>query len=257
MTRHAGKSALLIILFLVQFIQGQTKPTGQDFAPAALAFGVAAGLEVFGKTSLMPDNPRFSDPNTFDTMMREKLFWGKVGQETAIRWSDYLLYGVSFSSLLWGPLADDYPERAALINAEVLTANAIATNLVKIVSARQRPYHHYSTLPSRGSDDYASFFSGHTSVAFSQAVANAMLLSRTYPEHESLIWGSLLSSAGFTAYLRVAGDMHYTTDVLVGAVVGSTIAWVITKNEIDRFPDQTQGGADFMVTMKIPLGQRF
>lgn len=250
-------SAILIILVLSQNVHGQSSPALKDYAPAALGFGVAAGLELFGKTLFIPDQPRFSQPNAFDQNMRERLFWGTGNQHTAIKWSDRLLYGLSFSSLVWGPVLDKKPERAAFVNFEVLTANALATNIVKILSARERPYHHYGTLGSRGADDYASFFSGHTSVAFSQAVANAMMLSKSYPEQETLIWASLLGTAGLTGYLRVAGDMHYLSDVLVGALAGSTIAWLITSYEMDRFAAEGQGSSDFMFTLKIPLGQGF
>ena len=257
MTLRIFGSVLLILLLNSNDLSGQRKPTQSDFLPATLGFGVAAGLEVFGKSRLIPPEPRWSKPNRLDQTMRERIFWGTDGQNAAITWSDRLLYGISFSSLLWGPLLDDNRERSALVNYEVLTANALVTNFVKILAARERPYSYYSTMESRGADDFASFFSGHTSVAFSQAITNALMLSQSYPDREVLIWASLVGSAGLTAYFRVAGDQHYFTDVIAGAVVGSAIAWLITSYELDRFPGPEEQSSNWTINLKIPLGSRF
>ena len=235
-------------------LSGQTSPGERDFLLAASGLGVAAGLELFAKEHFMPEAPRYTDPNPVDKAIRDVLYRGPSRQNLIIKWSDRLLYGVSFSSMVWGPLSVDDYKRSALINMEVLAANGIVTNVVKMLSARERPYHHFDTWPSQGSDDFASFFSGHTSVAFSQAVTNAMLLSEQYPEKETLIWSSLLGTAGLTAYLRLASDMHYFTDVLVGAGIGSLIAWGITSYEMKRFENNTNPGLEFNMSMKIPLG---
>lgn len=244
----------LIIFVIPANIYSQTEPESEDYLLAALGMGVAVGLELFAKDHLIPDEPRFTEPNQFDRSLRTQLFWGQESQQKAIAWSDRLLYGVSFSSLAWGPLMDEHKERALLINAEVFAANAIVTNLVKILTARERPYHHYGTMSSQGSDDFASFFSGHTSVAFSQAVTNAMILSESDEKANPYIWATLLGSAGLTGYFRIAGDKHYTTDVIVGALVGSIIGWTITNYELDRLSGESESNAQFMLSMKIPLG---
>lgn len=245
---------ILIMCVMSMDIYSQTAPDSEDYLIAGLGLGVAVGLELFVKDHLIPDEPRFMEPNQFDRSMRNQLFWGQESQQKAIRWSDRLLYGVSFSSLAWGPLLDEHRERALLINAEVFAVNAVITNLAKILTARERPYHHYGTLNSQGSDDFASFFSGHTSVAFSQAVTNAMILSESYEQASPYIWATLLGSAGLTGYFRIAGDKHYTTDVVVGALVGSIIGWTITNYELDRLSAEGESNAQFMLSMKIPLG---
>ncbi|MCF7807746.1 MAG: phosphatase PAP2 family protein [Candidatus Marinimicrobia bacterium] len=245
---------LLLSLFVLN-TYAQVKPDVNDFTVAALGMGAAVGLELFAKDHLMPSEPRFSVPNSFDQKMRTRAFWGQHSMHKAIDWSDRLLYGVSFTSIAWGPLLAESRESAFLINAEVFAANAVATNLAKIIVARERPYHFYATSNSQGSDDYASFFSGHTSVAFSQAVTNAMILSESYAAVRPYIWASLLGTAGLTGYFRIAGDMHYATDVITGAVVGSLIAWSITRYELDRFSKGSGTDPTVMLTMKIPLGR--
>jgi len=248
---------------LVQHIRAQQIST-QDWIVTGTELGLALGLEVYGKPYLMPDEPRFSDPNSVDRFMRDKLWSGPDKQDISRAWSDRLIYGVSMSSLLWGPLLADNSKEALLINARVFAANSLLTNIVKMSAARERPYHHFDTRPSEGSKDFTSFFSGHSSVAFSQAVANAMILSRSYPEHDSMIWSTLLGVAGLTAYLRIAGDMHYFSDVIVGAAMGSLVAWSVTRIELNRFDKANNGagtllkyqgaGSNFMVSLKIPLG---
>ena len=249
-------SGLLCILFLGQLTPtyAQSGVSDQDLFQAVAGMGLALGLEVFAKDHFMPDQPRYSNPGALDVHMRNKLLWAQESQHRAEIWSDRLIYGVSLSSLAWGPLSTTNRERALLINMEVFAINSLVTNVTKILSARERPYKHYGSRESWGSKDYASFFSGHSSVAFSQAVTNAILLSEDYPEREVLIWSSLLGLAGTTAYLRVASDMHYFTDVVVGAAVGSLIAWTLTHSELDRIKDNSNTGADFNVTFKIPLG---
>lgn len=196
--------------------------------------------------------------------MRDRLWVGTNKQDKARTWSDRLIYGVSMSSLLWGPgLADD-TELALLINARVFAANSVMTNILKISAARERPYSYYKTRPSEGAKDFASFYSGHSSVAFSQAVANSIILSRSYPDYKSAIWSSLTGIAGLIAYLRVAGDMHYFSDILTGAISGSIIAWVVTHQELKRFGEDTnqsqvllksQGNrSNIVLSLKIPLG---
>ncbi len=222
------------------------------------------GLELYGKSHFVPDEPRFSNPNSIDRFMRDEIWRGVHKQDRARNWSDGLLYGVSMSSLVWGPVLAEDTKLALHINARVFAANSLLTNLVKITAARERPYHHYGTRDSEGATDFTSFYSGHSSVAFSQGVTNAMILSRTYPEHKSTIWSTLLGAAGLTAYLRVAGDMHYFTDILTGAVMGSLVAWSITSFELNRFEQgddeantlhRYQGaGSNFIVSLKIPLG---
>lgn len=226
--------------------------------------GLALGLELYGKSHFVPDAPRFSSPNSFDRYMRDKLWAGVNEQDRARAWSDRLIYGVSMSSLLWGPLLAEDRELALLINTRVFAANSIMTNIVKIVAARERPYSHFQTRESEGKKDYTSFYSGHSSVAFSQAVANSMILSRSYPQHGSLIWSTLMSTAGVTALLRVGGDMHYFSDILTGALSGSFIAWVVTRAELKKYGKYESEartsllmhgtGSNFVVSVKIPLG---
>ena len=229
-------------------------PSRTDWLITGAGLGVAGGVEVLVKRHCIPDTARFTTPPLLDQKLRRALWWGPNRQTVAQQQSDGLIYGVFMSSLVWAPLLAIEPQEALYINARVFTVNSLATNLVKILAARQRPYSYYHTGPSLGGRDRASFFSGHASVAFSQAVTNALILSDTYPEYNDVIWSSLLSLAGYTAYLRVAGDMHYFSDIVVGAGLGGLLGWKVTRALQGRF--ETDGGShpEMMLRLKIPLG---
>ena len=253
----------LLLLFKTSMNYAQDIST-RDWLITGSGMGLALGLELYGKSHFVPDTPRFSSPNSFDRYMRDRIWFGHDSQDVARSGSDILIYGVSMSSLFWGPVLSNNHELSLLINARVFAANSIMTNIVKMTAARERPYSHFQTRKSEGKKDNTSFYSGHSSVAFSQAVSNSMILSRNYPQHGTLIWSTLMGSAGLTALLRVGGDMHYFSDILVGAFSGSIVAWAITRSELKKY-GQYEGevrttlsmqssGSNFVIWLKIPLG---
>ena len=122
---------------------------------------------------------------------------------------------------------------------EVLLLTKGLTGITKSLTGRTRPYlYNTSFTPEERfylqDDDDApvastSFFSGHASGTF----AFAVLLSKTYTDiygkgtWSKVIWATSLSLASATAACRVAAGEHYATDVIVGALVGSTIGYGI------------------------------
>ena len=73
---------------------------------------------------------------------------------------------------------------------------------------------------------YGSFFSGHTSAAFTIAVFTGEWFSEVYPAspYRGIVWASSLSAAGMVGALRIAAGKHYPSDVIVGALVGTGIS---------------------------------
>lgn len=78
---------------------------------------------------------------------------------------------------------------------------------------------------------YGSFYSGHSSAAFSVAVLTSVWFQNTYSssKYTPYVWGASLSMATAIAVLRVAAGKHYPTDVLAGALVGSLVSIVVLK----------------------------
>jgi membrane-associated phospholipid phosphatase len=121
---------------------------------------------------------------------------------------------------------------------EVVLLSAGVTGITKSLTKRIRPYLYNTSLTAeerfamQGKDAptaSTAFFSGHTTTAF----AGAVFLSKTFTDiygkttWSKVIWVSSLSLATATAIARVEAGVHFPTDVLMGAVVGSAIGYFI------------------------------
>jgi membrane-associated phospholipid phosphatase len=119
-----------------------------------------------------------------------------------------------------------------LVIAEAGVLAADVNQLVKFLAVRERPDAHArrmadpSTHP-RTVDDDLSFNSGHTTESVSLAVAACTLASLRGYRLAPLVWATTLPLAGVTAYLRIAADRHYFTDVLTGAITGTLIGVIV------------------------------
>ena len=100
------------------------------------------------------------------------------------------------------------------------TATVVETYLLKYAVNRDRPYVTHPDLHPLGSESSRSFPSGHTSSAFSIATS----LSLNYPKWYVIVPAYAWASA--TGYSRMYLGVHYPTDVLAGAVLGSGTAWL-------------------------------
>ncbi len=68
-----------------------------------------------------------------------------------------------------------------------------------------------------------SFPSGHTSLAFSMATSLSIKYRKWYIVVPAFLY------AGFNGYSRLYLGVHYPTDVLAGAITGSSSAWLTFK----------------------------
>jgi membrane-associated phospholipid phosphatase len=108
---------------------------------------------------------------------------------------------------------------------------ALATkNLLNYLIPRYRPYVYEGGAPGVDPlEDDRSFPSGHTTVVFAAATAGVTLYAIYAPDSPYFI-PFIIGSYGLaaaTASLRVLSGMHFTTDVLAGAALGSVFGFLV------------------------------
>jgi membrane-associated phospholipid phosphatase len=171
--------------------------------------------------TLIPGGGRGPDPCWFpgDHSLRGRESTG------AARASDSLI-AVTIATPVAGALGKGVSPRflnTGVVYAETLSANLLLNSLAKVLFRRPRPYTYRYLDDSRADDDwYVSFYSGHSSTAFSSAVAGSYLFAESAPNRASRVamWGAELTLASATAMLRVRAGKHYYSDVVVGMLMG-------------------------------------
>lgn len=117
------------------------------------------------------------------------------------------------------PFWPDLRKKALLVFVAV-ASTGIFTIVLKNIVGRARPYMgDLGFFPFTFSSDYASWPSGHTTLAFAFAVATGM----AFP---ILRW-PLLAIATLTGFSRMVLGMHYLGDVIMGATIGTLGAVLI------------------------------
>ncbi|MBI3235996.1 MAG: phosphatase PAP2 family protein [Bacteroidetes bacterium] len=109
--------------------------------------------------------------------------------------------------------------KALIIGFSLLSASAITTTL-KYSIDRTRPFVTYPDIVKRSTGGSPSFPSGHTSSAFALATSVSLQYPKWYIVAPAYIWAS---SVG---YSRMYQGVHYPSDVLVGAIIGSGTSWL-------------------------------
>lgn len=200
------------------------------------------GSEAFFKDELAPKQCRWCDRAADGTDTLNRLDkWGRgIAGETpearkrADTWSNV----VDFVAL---PVAV-FGGQALLVNANhasssvyfqdatiILQSAVLASVLnqtVKFIAGRERPFVHVlpedqKALTAHPNDNNLSFFSGHTTLAFSLVVAAGTVAEQRGYKYRGWIWAVGLPVAASVGLLRMGADKHYLTDVAVGALVGS------------------------------------
>ncbi|MEQ1580742.1 MAG: phosphatase PAP2 family protein [Steroidobacteraceae bacterium] len=112
---------------------------------------------------------------------------------------------------------DGYYETGTMLEAGILTA--ASTTVFKYALGRERPHDTLKVDSWFASGD--SFPSGHASLAFAVGTVFAESGSDRY---RWIRRGLGYGAAGLTAYWRVKGNAHWTSDVVAGAALGFTTA---------------------------------
>ncbi|WNG15730.1 phosphatase PAP2 family protein [Cystobacter fuscus] len=211
-----------------------------------LITGVSGALwitsEAFLKNQLAPNTCRWCDrsPDGQDTLNGVDR-WGRgmagkteAGRKTWDTWSNVAGFGVLPVGVLGaqyllasgsGASARYYAEDALTI-VETAAVAALANQVVKFAVGRERPFVHVLPEEQKGlghnpNDNNLSFYSGHTSLAFSLVAAAGTVSGMRGYRNNWLIWAVGVPAAASVGLMRMGADKHYLTDVLVGAAAGT------------------------------------
>jgi membrane-associated phospholipid phosphatase len=210
-----------------------------DVPITTLAIAAWVGSEL-AKPRIGPERCRVCEPNALDAAVRNALVWRNPA--AARHASDALVFGVIPAAMignqLLGAKAGGDWEAGFVDLLVVAEAAAIAQDLnqlVKFSVARERPFVHYGD-PARPHepDDDVSFYSGHTTFAFALASSAGMVSTLRGYKSAPWVWGVGMTLAAGAGWLRMGGDMHWFTDVAVGAAVGTAVGaglpWLLHRS---------------------------
>ena len=113
-------------------------------------------------------------------------------------------------------------QRAIIIGGTLIISSAV-TGILKYSIQRERPFVTYPDVKHITPEDSYSFPSGHTSTAFALATSVAIVYPKWYVAAPAYLWASS------AAYSRLRFGVHYPSDVLAGALIGSGSAWLCYK----------------------------
>ncbi len=183
--------ALIIALLSVFLIKGQTQ--GTDYQ-------ILKNLS----THRSPSDTRF---NHFITNTAPYLTVG----------TPILMYGIGLIE------HDATLQKKSLEIGVAVAATVVETYALKYIVKRPRPYITHPDINAVDTEGSYSFPSGHTSGAFALATSLSLNYPKWYVIVPSFAW------AGLTGYSRMYLGVHYPSDVLTGAVIGSGTAWLTWK----------------------------
>ncbi|MFV5689602.1 phosphatase PAP2 family protein [Flavobacterium sp. ZT3R25] len=118
---------------------------------------------------------------------------------------------------------DSTIKKQAIFIGETFLVSAFITTALKHTVKRARPFDTYSDIEKETSAPGYSFPSGHTSLAFATATSLSMAYPKWYVIAPSFVW------AGAVGYSRMHLGVHYPSDVLAGAIIGSGSAYIAYK----------------------------
>jgi membrane-associated phospholipid phosphatase len=195
----------------------------------AVTAAAAAGAVGVGSLELASSGCGLCGSDALDEEAREVL---RLGEPRAARnarlASDHLvsilLPAGALAASGVGALRDGSPRHLLEDVVVVAESAAIAANLNALAKAtlgRQRP--------GSGAGDAAnrSFYSSHASRAFALAVSSATVATIRGRRGARWMWVAGLTIATGVAYLRVASDSHWLTDVAAGAAAGGAIGFAV------------------------------
>lgn len=150
--------------------------------------------------------------------------------------SDFGLYGLAGAAAVT-MVADEgflYALNDGVVVGEATLSAAALGSVMTLAAGRPRPFMYSTTAPlslRESGNGGLSFISIHTSESF--ALATSLFITE-HRRHPNAKWpyymlGGGLGVASFIATARVMSGYHFITDVVGGAIVGSSVGVLITS----------------------------
>jgi membrane-associated phospholipid phosphatase len=158
-----------------------------------------------------------------------------VGLSLSVSWP---FAADALTTAWWYRGSRETAEEMALIDLETLAVSGALQGATNVLVSRERPFGTgcgegelpEDALDCKGSFHYRSFFSGHSAFSFT----GAALICIHHMKNELLggPWDAISCAGGYavattTATFRVAADVHYASDILLGAAVGTLVGYGI------------------------------
>jgi len=225
--------------------------------------------------AIAPDEDRWTGPNDFDEAVRRAMrLEGLVDRDRARDASDVFLM-LAINQMLvdtlvvtwWGHDSQDVAIQMVLMNIEAIAVNSALNGLVAGLVSRERPYGRdcvgelAESTDCTGNKRYRSFYSGHTSTTFTSAALTCMhhayLPLYGGGAADKIVCATGFLMAGTTGMLRIMGDQHYLSDVLVGAAMGTAsgllVPWLLHYRTGDLPAPKARSGVR-MTLLPTPTG---
>jgi membrane-associated phospholipid phosphatase len=214
------------------------------------------------KEDLAPARCRWCRENTVDAGVRGALVWEDtasaawISDVTGFFLVPVAAIGLDTLAAAHESALGNVPEDTLLV-AEAGVIAADVNQLTKFLVGRRRPF--VDRLPPEENvatrapaDNNLSFFSGHTAETFALAAASGTIGELRGYRWAPAAWGVGGAFAAVTAYLRIAADRHWLTDVLVGAVVGAGIGIAVPYFFHPALDDSTRASVSTALRMPAP-----
>lgn len=265
--RRASPAAFAVIAFAVVSGLSMTQAHAQSLTPPSLDVrwgrdGAITGVAVVGAAlaSLIP-------VDTTTRWQRQILpadagLEGTFSQQAASTSDTLAAVDVATPLALLvgqGGGFNDANDRRLLLYAESVAVSVFINGVTKYLVGRPRPYV-YSDDPRlkayaehQGKDSHLSFFSGHASTTFAASVAGSYLFAQAASDRSARagVWGFELALAAATARLRTRAGKHFYSDVIVGAIVGAGVGYLVPR--LHGGPVYRPSGAEWVVIGIAPL----
>jgi hypothetical protein len=184
-----------------------------------------------------PEQPGWRGTNRFDDGVRRALrSTGPTGRYVAARASDAIVTALMLNALAIDPAvalgpdkSTDVAQQIFAIDAESLVMSLALQTLLVDAVGRERPFGRLCDTPQgdpglcAAKGRYRSFYSGHTTMAFTSAALACTThgeLALYHGAWDGFACGAAMTLAATVGALRIVADRHYASDVLTGAAIG-------------------------------------